>query len=253
MNEDSMTNDDIALSAYLDGELPQDQADRLSERLAREPLLAGRLEAMRASDDATRKLYAKLDDLPMPQSVLDMLAAPAAAPSNVVSFPMRVARQFWQAPVAIAASVALLAGFLVHDLLLEPSSRVDAIVAGEVANGTELHELLESGLSGSSQNLQASVRGELLLTFQDTAGDFCRQFRLDSASRAMQAVACRRSDGWYLEAADFDAVSANGQYQQASGGSAVNAVVDGLIGGNEPLGAVEESRLVREGWKNTDD
>ncbi|MEQ9563895.1 MAG: hypothetical protein RLN69_15350, partial [Woeseiaceae bacterium] len=140
MNEDSMTNDDIALSAYLDGELPQDQADRLSERLAREPLLAGRLEAMRATDEATRKLYATLDDLPMPQGVLDLLSAPAAAPSNVVPFPMRVAKQFWQAPVAIAASVALLAGFLVHDLLLEPSSRVDAIVAGEVANGTELHE-----------------------------------------------------------------------------------------------------------------
>ncbi|MEQ9563754.1 MAG: hypothetical protein RLN69_14645, partial [Woeseiaceae bacterium] len=93
----------------------------------------------------------------------------------------------------------------------------------------------------------------LLLTFQDTAGDFCRQFRLDATTRAMQAVACRRSGGWYLEAADFDAPASAGQYQQASAGGAVHAVVDGLIGDNEPLGADEESRLVREGWKKTDD
>jgi hypothetical protein len=166
---------------------------------------------------------------------------------------MRVAKQFWQAPVAIAASVALLAGFLVHDLLLDQSPRIDGIVAGEVAKGTKLHTLLESGLSGSTQDLQANVRGELLLTFQGTDGDFCRQFRLDSATRAMQAVACRRPSGWYMEAAEFAAASANGQYQQASGSSAVNAVVDGLIGDNDPVGADDEFRLVREGWKKIDD
>jgi hypothetical protein len=261
MTQDSTTNDDIALSAYLDGEMPQPDADRLSERLAVEPRLARRLEALRASDDATRGVFARVDALPMPQGVLDLLQARTAAPavSNVVPFPKRVARQFLQAPVAIAASVALLAGFVAHDLLLKQTPRADglgAFVAGDVASGTKLHELLESGLSGMPQVFPGELRGEVLLTFRDTGGDYCRQLQLGSVTRSLQAVACRRGDDWQMEALDFGvAAPADGQYQQASGGgnAAVNAAIDALIGGNEALDAGDESRLIQGGWKKSDE
>lgn len=260
MTQNSQTQDDIALSAYLDGELPQDEADRLSERLAVEPLLARRLESMRATDEATRTLFAEVDRMPMPQGVLDLLQEKPAhgRKSNVVPFPARVVRQFFQAPVAIAASVALLAGFLVSDLLrkdLQGVSDLGAIVAGKVAENSELYELLESGVSTDSEILAAGARGRLLLTFEDVDGDYCRQLQLSSDSRSLAAVACRRSDGWQMETLDFGpAGPLDGQYQQASqgGSAAVDAAIDALIGANEPLDAEAESRLVKGGWKKNE-
>jgi negative regulator of sigma E activity len=250
-----MTPDDIALSAYLDNELPEDEADRLTVRLAADPALLRRREAMRGGDRATRQLFARIDKMPLPQAVLDLLAAPGAASGKVLPFPVRAVRQFLQVPVAIAASVALLAGFLASDLLRTAATsgaNVTAIVAGNVDAGSELHGLLESGVSSEPETLTGGVQGRLLLTFQDNAGDYCRQLRLASTARAVQALACRRSGQWQIETLDFAAATPDGQYQQAAqgGSAAVNAAVDALIGKNEPLDAAAESRLVRNGWKN---
>jgi hypothetical protein len=261
MTQDSITPDDAALSAYLDGELPQDQADRLTERFAAEPVLARRLEAMRSTDHATRQLFAALDDMPIPKAVLELLQrkAPGAAKSNVIGFPVRVLRQFMQVPVAIAASAALLAGFLVHDLLRSDAttgSDLSTIVAGDVAAGSELFELLETGISSETQALAGGLRGRLLITFQDRSGDYCRQLHLSSERRSMQALACRRAGGWQVEMLDFEPASpSDGQYQQASRQStaAVDAAIDALIGGNEPLDSAAESDLVRQGWKEIAD
>lgn len=261
MTQDSITPDDVALSAYLDGELPHDQADRLTERLAAEPALARRLEAMRSADHATRQLFATLDDIPMPKAVLELLQqqAPGAAKSNVVAFPVRVARLFIQVPVAIAAGAALLAGFLVHDLLQSDATiggDLTSVVAGDVAAGSELFKLLETGISTESQALAGGLRGQLLLTFQDRSGDYCRQLQLSSERRSVQALACRRAGGWQVEMLDFEPASPpDGQYQQASRQStvAVDAAIDALIGVNEPLDSAAESELVRQGWKKIAD
>lgn len=257
MIKDSITPDDAELSAYLDGELPLDQADRLTERLAADQVLARRLEAMRNADHATRQLFATLDDIPMPKAVLELLQqqTPGAANSNVVSFPVRVARQFMQVPVAIAAGAALLAGFLVHDLLRSDAttgSDLTTIVAGDIAAESELFELLETGISTETQTLAGGLRGRLLLTFQNRSGDYCRQLHLSSERRSVQALACRRAGGWQVEMLDFEPASpSDGLYQQASRNStaAVDAAIDALIGVNEPLDSAAESDLVRQGWK----
>jgi hypothetical protein len=200
-----------------------------------------------------------VDALPMPQGVLDLLdeKPQSSAGSTVVPFPARAERRFLQWPMAIAASVALVAGFLLHDLVRNASSvdSVDAILAGEISEATAVHSLLESGLSTEPQVLADGATGRLLLTFQDGAGDYCREFRLDSEARTVRAVACRRAGSWLLETLAFEpAATAGGEYQQASAGgsAAVNAAIDALIGGNEPLDAAAESRLVQNGWKNID-
>lgn len=260
MTEDSMDKDDLALSAYLDGELPQDEADRISERLAREPALAQRLEALRGGDDATRRLFAKVDELPMPQRVLDLLNEKGQAPvdSKVVSFPVRFARQYFQLPVALAASVALLAGFMVSALLRDTGSgagQLPFLAAGEIAADSGLHEQLESGIGNETRTSGSGFRSQLLLTFQDTSGDYCRQLRIATETRSAQALACRRDGTWRLETLDFDdGLVPGGQYQPASGATsaAVTAAIDALIGGNEPLDVAAETRLVENGWKKTD-
>lgn len=254
MNGHLEQQDDSLLSAYLDGELAAEQADQLTERLAREPQLMQRLEAMRSADDATRAVFATIDDQPMPANVLEMLGAAKKKPgATIIPFPQRVLQNFAQMPVAIAASVALIAGFLVNDQMRQaPVADVDIYQAGIVDADSELHRLLETGISAAPQRFANGASGELILTFEDKSGAYCRQLAIGSGDRGMQGVACRRGNNWQLEALSFSSPeSGSGPYQQASGDTpaAVNSAIDSLIGARDPLDADEETRLISNSWK----
>lgn len=254
MMERPQEDDDTLLSAYLDGELADDEANRVSERLAREPALMRRLEAMQSADAATRQAFATIDDQPMPAAVLSMLGADAAKPAGrVIPFPQRIVRNFVQLPVALAASVALVAGFLVSDVLREaPVEPLGIGPAGVVAANSDLHALLETGISAEPRQFANGATGELVLTFEDTAGDYCRQLVVSSG---VQGVACRRGDSWQMEAMSFaGAEDASGLYGQAAGTTpaALDAAIDGLIGSRDPLGVDEEKVLISKTWKKSE-
>ena len=253
MTERPDTDDDTLLSAYLDGELDDDTANRVTERLAREPELMRRLEAMQGADEATRQAFATLDERPMPAAVLDMLGADASAPAaSVVPFPRRIARNFAQLPVALAASVALVAGFLASDALRDaPLDPYGISPAGVVASGSDLHELLEQGVSAEPQQFADGSTGLLVLTFEDRTGDWCRQLVVDGGDDGIQGVACRRGGSWQVEALSFGAPSAaGGPFRQASGTTpaAVDSAIDALIGSRDPLGADEEKSVISISW-----
>lgn len=264
MTEQADYPDDEALSAWLDGELPQAQADRLTERLASEPALARRLEAMRSADGRVRDAYAALDDVPMPQAVLDLLrqetsSAPAQdAGSNVISFPRRIVRPFLQAPVAIAATVALAAGFFVSGQMRDgtlPGGPAESLYAGDIPADSGLHALFETGASGRTMTLEDGRTGQPLLTFADADGAWCRQVAIGGgAAGTVHAVACRRDERWHTEVLSIDRQTAQdsaGPYQLASTTTppAVSGVIDTLIGAGAPLDAPAESELIESGWQ----
>ncbi len=250
--------DDIALCAYIDGELPDDETRTLKARLLKEPDLARRLETLRGADSEVLQLYEAIDKRPMPKAVLEMLgqSEPETRAGNVIAFPKRVMQPFFQLPVAIAASVALLAGFLVANLFDESNFAgfdQNGLYAGTVAGGSELHLLLEEGISTEVQTLANGQRAELLLTFQDRDGDFCRQLRIDGVGAPVQGVACRRGSAWQVEAASIAGKRApDGSYQQAGGDTpdAIDSAIDGLIGSAPPLDIEEERALISNTWKN---
>jgi hypothetical protein len=261
------TTDDAILGAYLDGELSPDDARRLKDRLAGDPALARRLEEMQSADLAVRKVFEAADELPFREGVLDLLKHKRAdspqvgsGQGNVVRFPPRALRRYWQAPVAIAASVALAAGFLAGDIVrrtldgdvfLGPSLYADAI-----PRTSELHDFLESGVSGAPQVLPSGVSGRLLLTFENRDSDWCRQLQLARETGSVQALACRRDGAWEMEAVAYDAPAAPGgdDYLTASSGSlpAVDAAIEEQMGAGEPLDREEEYRLISNGWEKPD-
>lgn len=252
---DDAERDDNLLSAYLDGELPEDDADRLTVRLASEPALARRLAALRGADQATRALYDRLDDVPMPDSVVAMLDEHAGnRPNpNVVPFRKRLVERYWQAPVAIAASVALVAGFLLTRTLDEGAGDlqgIPALAAQDVPAGSDMHALLETGRSAETVTLADGSEAQVVLTFADTGGDWCRELRIYGAAQQAGGVACRREGRWRTEVLAFGQPSSGG-YQPASGGAspAVAATVDRLMGDSQPLDNNEESATIRAGWK----
>lgn len=268
MTEQAEYSDDEALSAWLDGELPRAEADRLTERLASEPALARRLEAMRSADGRVRDAFAALDDAPMPQVVLDLLqqdqpSAPAQdATSNVVPFPRRMVQPFLQAPVAIAATVALAAGFFVSGQMRDgtlPGGPAESLYAGDIPADSALHALFETGESGRAMALEDGRTGQPLLTFADANGAWCRQVAIGgSAPGTVHAVACRRNGLWRTEVLSIDRQAAQdsaGPYQLASSTTppAVSGVIDTLIGGGAPLDAPAESALIESGWQKNRD
>lgn len=259
MTEVKDNADDIALSAYIDGELPAAEARALKERLLREPELARRLETLRAADSDTLRLYDAIDKRPMPKAILDMLGQAKQQPEsdNVVAFPKRGLQQFFQIPVAIAASVALLAGILVANIYQQGNEAGPAqagLYAGMVDTTSDLHRVLEGGVSSQAEMLGNGQTAELLLTFEDRNGDYCRQLRLDGVGAPVQGVACRRGDAWQVEAVSIAGRRApDGSYQQASGDTpkAIDSAIDALIGPLPPLDREEETSLISNGWKKS--
>lgn len=254
---DPDVRDDELLSALLDGELDEQAADVLTERLAREPALARRLEALRSANADVRAMYASIDQLPMPQGVLDLLATngsgDAARPDNVVAFPRRLMERFANAPVAIAASVAVAAGFFANQLLQQapqPASELSALQARTVPAGSAVYELLEHNPSARDIAFGDGARGEVVLTFQDERGDWCRQLRIASDTTELQALACRRDGNWRNEVLSFGEPAAS-EYQQASAAASavISSAIDRFIGDREPLGPAEEEQRIRDGWR----
>jgi hypothetical protein len=253
---DTSSRDDELLSAMLDGELDEVAAIALKERLAGEPQLAKRLATLRRADDQTRAMFATIDELPMPQGVIDLLAANGASEalpaSNVISFPRRMIDRFASAPVAIAASVALAAGFFANRLFegapTAPAS-IAVLQAQTVPQGSAVYELLENNASAEPVDLADGATGRVLLTFADENGDWCRQLAIESNDASVQALACRRSGDWRSEVIAFGNPAA-GAYQPASAAALaiISAAVDSRIGDRAALEADEERQLLNKQW-----
>jgi hypothetical protein len=247
-----MTTDEI-LSAFIDGELPAEEMEEVRREIEKSAALAARVEALKNADRAVASIYQAIDNEPMPQSVLDLLAAKdgAAASSNVVSFAPRRAgggARYW--PAALAASVALAAGIG----LGVQFSAGGALIAGTIDEGNPLFAALETTPSAETVKL-SSGRGATftpVLSFRSQAGDICREFSLSSGARANRAVACRGEGEWTIEFAVAAAPPAtdSGAYATASSGlnAAFDSFVDGLIA-NEPFAPEEEAALIEAGWK----
>ena len=258
MTDKEMT-DDERLSAWLDGELPLDEAKRVEERLTAEPAFARRLERLRGADRKAQHVFHSIDRTPMPQGVLDLLQdgdvdrSQETQNAQVARLRPRAPR-FFRVPVAIAASVALVAGFLVHDLIAPQRVGDDTALptSGLVAGDSRLYRMLETAPAGKSVELPDGGSAEVLLTFQANDGDWCRQFRLGTVASALHGLACRQPDGWQLETAIFDGPGpSDATFQPAAGETpaALEAAVRARLGGREPLGRDEESRVISFGWQ----
>ncbi len=276
MNEHDKPLSDETLSAYIDGELPEAEADRVTERLAAEPQLVERLASLRGVDPQVRQAFADVDQTPMPQSVLDLLdqdadaviagqhtAAPASESdqSNVVQLPQagwrKALPRFVQVPVAIAASLALVVGWYLGGQMGGSMGSANMVVpagSSPLVMNPDLNRLLEHQPSAETVSIGAAGRGEVQLTFKDQQGAYCRQARLQDTNRPALIVACRRDGSWQLDWFSTDqslAPNPEAPYQAAthSGLPALTAWISERIGDQAPLDAAAEQSLIENGWQ----
>ena len=100
-----MTGYEEKLSAFLDGELPEDEAREIEAAVARDPALRAELETLMAANSLAVEEFAELAGDPVPPDLADAIRnAPETGPANLPAAPGGL--KGW---MAVAAAVVLLA------------------------------------------------------------------------------------------------------------------------------------------------
>jgi hypothetical protein len=231
---------DEILSAFLDNEFSEPEMNALRDQIALDPALADRLAELASVDAQLQRHYGSIDQQPMPDGVTRLLeqATSVDRPDKVVAFP------WWRRLAAHsgkAIAAAVVAGFVMTQWLGSPA--VDDPAWSSIA------QVLEQQPSGQVYDVSSDASLTPRLTFQNQAADWCRQFRLDTETRASEQIACRDGMGnWTTVAkAEVPLTPESSGYQSASGGQVMDAELDRRMAG-QPLTRGEEADLINSGW-----
>ena len=259
MTDDNRTLD-ARLSAYLDGELDAAGITEIERLIDSDPQVAARLEALATARADFETASHEIDDVPMSASLATMLdrlesrADEDDETSEVIAFPAwRQAASFFRQHRAIAASVAVAAGAMTLQTAVPAQvSSIDGLPAnGALPADSGVGRVLEASASGSSQTLEDGLTVTPRFTFASGEG-YCRVADTVSNGAQSRFVACREKTGWQVAIATFTAASGgspDAPYRTASqaGSESVEAFLDSTMT-DPPLGAEEESELIKTGW-----
>lgn len=239
-----MLIDDTTLSAFLDNELSDEDAEFVRKELEHDEVLAARLAALTMVDLRVREYIDEQCQQPLPSSVNALLDTADASSTNVIPMKLwqRAGRQLQQ-HVALAASITLVVGFTLGQWLNAPNS--DGLQQ-------QIAAILESQPSGNDYEIADGYTLTPQLTFKDTAGDFCRHYQLtiEKALQTTSAIQCRRNGDWQT-VAEFSVRSSGQQqlYQTASGARALDTVLDEMMA-TPALTQVEEAKSLSNSWQD---
>ncbi|MBT8149169.1 MAG: hypothetical protein KJO24_04520, partial [Gammaproteobacteria bacterium] len=166
-----MIIDDNKLSAFLDAELPVAEMESVRTALAYDESLANRLAELAMVDELVKNTYTPIEQLPLPDSITGLLAAPGKADNmqtaKVIAFPIwkRVSQQL-QRHVAVAASVTLAIGLGIGGITSKLASPTGPAQWQQIAN------VLESESSGITRQLADGSKVIPQLSFVSRNGEF---------------------------------------------------------------------------------
>jgi hypothetical protein len=260
---------DETLMLFADGLLEWPERDRVGRLVSDNPELRAQVDVFRRAGPGLARLFDEHMNSPLSprlQQFVDQYeSAPAATGSWRAGGSSGEWRRWlhslrdWNSPLALAASVSLVAG-LGLGWLLRGGTESDGLFRSEfvqlqdhrlVAQG-KLHKGLESVASGGEAPLGGEAQLRVKMTFQNEARDYCRQYEIVSLSRERHAgVACRVGSQWRVAMQALMPPSASaGRTTPAGAGSqnATDAAVSALIDG-DPIVGEEEIAIMRKGWR----
>ena len=195
--------DDEKLSAWIDGELPEDEARTIADAIAQDASLRKRADMFAEANALVGDFAALADAAPMPASVANLLDAARADNANSNVVPLRASPRsigrFW--PTAIAASAAAIIGYIAgagDDFRGDGAAAL--LAAGPVASDGALFAALETTPSGASAEIGAGTSLTPVFSFRTADNRLCREIQIDGATAA-QGLACRQNSGWRIEVA----------------------------------------------------
>ena len=198
--EDEITHE--TLTAFLDGELPPLEMERVAKLLTERPELdrwVRRQEGLRTS---LCQAFSEVMASPPPQH---LRTAVRQAPVSK-RWLMRRIWTSWKLQIWAPAGVALAAG-LTFGFLMQPSAIMVRRDGAFLARGS-LAEALDQKLASAGYDGSGTRIG---ITFRGHDGHICRTFDLDEQT----GLACHQANGWAVTILESHHKSAAGAYQMA--------------------------------------
>lgn len=237
------------LHAYIDGELPPEDAARVVVHLADNPQDQARVDAILNLQETMAQTFDAPVHDPIPDAIYRTIMAGDTPATNVVPFYKRIpAPALWGS--GIAAAAAVMAIMVSSAIAPGPNSQIQV---GPVATNSALHDLLTTQPSGTTIGLPDQATLTAMASFATPNHGLCREVELITAARTEleTAVSCRRDDGtWFVELATaVPGVDQSTGFVPASGDTS-DAVGDFLdqIGADFAMTADEEHRAIRHNW-----
>jgi hypothetical protein len=228
--------------AWLDGELPADEAARVEAEVAADPDLLRRAAEHREMVSGLRNAFGRVEAQPVPASLRDLLEPDDKVVNLADARAARDARKaqpLWAQAAALAATLAI--GIFAGTQFGGDGSSPIRPEAGRLVASAALGEALSKQLASAP----AKSGPRIGLTYRDTSGAICRTFEEASAS----GLACREGGDWRIRSIYQSPEGQSVDYRMAGGGDpqlmeAVDASIDG-----EPFDAAQEKAAMEKGWR----
>jgi hypothetical protein len=261
---------DMDLMRYADGDLPASEAAIIAALLPHEPDLRRRLDVFAKTRGPVSAVFDEILEEPVPSHLVACIlrAKPAERPRDVrIWTPVDAVRNWiggllvpaamspaFAASIAVAAVLAGSTGWLAGRSSVAPSALVEAHASGLVASGALADALEQSPSTQAIASNGATVTP--VMSFRSTSGAVCREYRIAAAGTLADfaGLGCRTEDGVWRIAMHVEtpkAQQANGDYQAAGGGEAIDAFVATIIAG-DAFGPVDETALIGKAWQSPD-
>lgn len=230
--------------AWLDGELDEEQAERVAAMVAASPELSRRAADHRRLQDGLCEAFAPLAESAPPP--------PRFEPAEVIDFSSRVEarrartgwRQRFSQPQWAAMAASLAFGLVIGSQmggLGEGDTGPITVADGQMLAAGSLARDLDVRLASAP----ASDGARIGLTFRDDEGRICRSFTGAAAS----GLACRDSGQWQIQGLFQSDPGASADYRMASAPDArLLALIDQTMAG-EPFDAERERAARERGWR----
>ncbi len=230
---------DELLSAYADGELPEDIQAQVRAALENDAGARVRLEKLRHADALLRQAFPLSTDSQHDALAAHILAAPATAPT-------RAARTRW---MALAASIGGLAVGLSINMIWQ--NNTPALISGMDRNtANHLVTALDRIRSGAvAQHADGDVR--MIMSFNATQQRVCRVFGIATPHDTAEGIACRSDEGtgkWEMMAWHRTPHAKGDGYVPAGGSELIDTAMQSL-GGSQAMEPAAEQTLINQQWR----
>jgi hypothetical protein len=230
------------LAAFADGELPEAESSEIEVLVANDADLARQVALHRALRQRLSTHFAPILDAPLPGHLVARLAG---AEPQIVDLAKarrqrddrrRIPRWAWVAAPALAASLALAV------VLPRYETGESTTIDGHVYAAGSLAQALDSQLSGARP---ATAPMQILLSFKDSAGTYCRGF----SGRVQAGIACRDERGWQLRKLVGGLRANSGDYRQAGSDGADLMALAQDMAPDGALDTAQEQAAKARGWR----
>lgn len=224
---------DERIGGFLDREGDEEARVELAKNLEFNTGAAMRLRIFKKADELLRRALppsTSASDHALAQRILNAEPIRRLEPLRVVRF---------LAPLAAACLVGVfVGGFYANNAPRFSLRHLD----------NEVQASLENAQSGEARR---TSDGDVMIamSMRTTSGNYCRQFRVSSASEATDAIACRDNAEWRIVVAIAAPHDVDAAYHLAEGGQGSLEAAIRAVGGATLLNEAEEQALLRSHWQ----